>query len=415
MIKYLFAGLVFASVSAHAEDVQLHVFAGGANQRPDLLRKIFDEYEHRNPGVKVQIETGGATSELQRQYLSTVLSAKDSTLDLLTLDIINPAQFATAGWLEPLDTYLGADKDKLLASYLPVYAKADVVRNKLVALPFFADAMFLYYRKDLLEKYHLQVPKTWDELALVSKKIKEGEKDGIQGLSFQGAAIEGAVCTFLLPYWSQGKDLQDASGKLSLDKPAAIKSLKLWQGFVDQGVAKRNAAEVATGDTVNEFKAGKVLFGINWGFAWDRFQEDKDSVVKDKVGVAVLPAVAGGKQVSCIGGWQVGVSAYSKHKLEAAKLARYLSTPEVSKKLAIEGSLLPVYPQVYADPDVTRAVPWFASAGPVVQNARARPVTPRYGEVSDKIRTVTHSAVAGAVTAEQAVDDIDSGLSRVLR
>ena len=47
----------------------LRVFSGGQNQRPDLMRKLFDEYQKANPGVKIDIETGGATSELQRQYL----------------------------------------------------------------------------------------------------------------------------------------------------------------------------------------------------------------------------------------------------------------------------------------------------------------------------------------------------------
>jgi multiple sugar transport system substrate-binding protein len=417
MLKCWLAGIALAAsfTASAAEEIQLHVFSGGANQRPDLIRKVFDDYEHKHPGVRIQLETGGATSELQRQYLSTVLSAKDSTLDLLALDIVNPAQFSAAGWLEPLDAYLGAGKEKRLKEYLPAYARSNVIGGKLVALPFVADAMFLYYRKDLLEKYKQPVPKTWDELASVSRKIQEGEKGNLQGLSFQGAAIEGAVCTFLLPYWSQGKELQDANGKLSLDKPAAVRGLKSWLSLVDQGVAKKNTAEVTTGDTVNEFKAGKVLFGINWGFAWDRFQQDKDSAVRDKVGVAVLPALAGGKSASCIGGWQWGVSAFSKHKAESVRLAEYLSTPEVAKYLAVEGSLLPVYPQVYTDPDVVKAVPWFASAGPVVQSARSRPVSPRYSEVSDKIRTVTHAALAGATSPEQAVDDIESGLVRVLR
>ena len=30
---------------------------GGANQRPDLMRKLFDNYEKQNPGVKIEIET----------------------------------------------------------------------------------------------------------------------------------------------------------------------------------------------------------------------------------------------------------------------------------------------------------------------------------------------------------------------
>jgi hypothetical protein len=82
---------------------------------------------------------------------------------------------------------------------------------------------------------------------------------------------------------------------MTLDKAAAVKGLNTWLGMVDQGVVKKNVAEVKTPDTVNEFKAGQVLFAINWGFAWDRFKDDADSQVKGKVGVLPLPAMAGGQ------------------------------------------------------------------------------------------------------------------------
>ena len=88
---------------ALAQTTTVRVFSGGQNQRPDLMRKLFDEYQKSHPNVKIDIETGGATSELQRQYLSTVLNAKDSAIDIYMIDIVNPAQYMGAGWLEPLD------------------------------------------------------------------------------------------------------------------------------------------------------------------------------------------------------------------------------------------------------------------------------------------------------------------------
>ena len=106
----LVAGLG-ASATAYAQQVTLRVFSGGANQRPDLMRKLFDQYQAKNPNVKVEIETGGATSELQRQYLSTVLNAKDAAIDIYLIDIVNPAQYYGAGWLEPLDAHLGKPAD----------------------------------------------------------------------------------------------------------------------------------------------------------------------------------------------------------------------------------------------------------------------------------------------------------------
>ena len=85
------------------------------------MRKIADEYQKRNPNVKVEVEVGGATSEAQQQYLSTVLSSKDSALDVILIDVIRPAQWAAQGWAEPLDSYLGADKAKILPTYLKAY------------------------------------------------------------------------------------------------------------------------------------------------------------------------------------------------------------------------------------------------------------------------------------------------------
>lgn len=404
LARLLLLSVALATGPASAE-TQLKVYLSSQGQ-PAVWRKALDQFEARNPGIKVMIELGGATSDLQAQYLNTVMSAKDPSLDVLILDVIRPAQFAAAGWLSPFP-------EKDLQAYLRPYAEANIVAGKVVALPAFADAMFLYYRKDLLDKYDIPPPKTWEELAIAAQKITDGERNpNLQGLSFQGKAIEGAVCTFLLPYWSQGKTIVE-NGKLAFDRDAAIKALALWKGFVDKGVAKRSIAEVATDDTRKEFQAGNVVFAVNWGYAWALFQGEGSAVI-GKVGVSQLPAVAGGQQSTCLGGWEWGVSAYSKHQDEAKKLAEYLSGPETSRFMAINGSLLPTYPALYTDSEVTKAAPWFADAVAVVRTARARPVTPRYNEVSEVIRTTVNAVLAGVATPADGASQIESRLKRIL-
>lgn len=397
---------------SRAQGRQLRVFVS-SQHRPDVMRRAFDRFEQANPGITVRIETGGNTSEVQAQYLNTVLSAKDPSLDIFLIDVIRPAQFAGANWVRPMDSEVG-DRARFLADYLPAYAEANTVDGRLVALPAFADAMFLYYRKDLLEKHGKPVPTTWDELAATAKAVLAAEANPqLQGLSFQGRAIEGAVCTFLLPYWSQGKELV-RDGKLTLDKPAALSSFKLWRGFVDSGVAKRNAAEIATDDTRQEFQAGNVLFAVLWSYGWAQFQGAGSAVV-GKVGVARLPAVPGGQSVSCIGGWQWGVSAYSAAPAEATRLVRFMSSPDIARMLAVEGSLMPVFPALYQDKDVLAAAPWFADALPVMASAKSRPVTPRYNEVSDTVRTAFNAVVGGSLAPDAAVAEIEPRLRRVLR
>jgi multiple sugar transport system substrate-binding protein len=395
----------------------IRVFSGGQSQRPDLMRKMFDGFERANPGVKIEIETGGQTAELQREYLGKVLNAKDAALDVFMIDITNPRLYQSKGWIEPLNQYLGRP-EAILADHLPVYRTTNVVNGELYAMPGFADAMFIYFRKDLLQKYNLREPRTWDQLANAVKKIKAGEKNNpnLQGLSIQGAPIEGTVCTFLLPIWSKGGDVADANGKFKLDNALAQQGVEQWLKLMDEGIIAKNASEIKTIDTVNDFKAGNVIFGINWGFAWDRFQNDADSKVKGLVDVMPMARVSEtSKSATCIGGWQWAVSAFSKHKPIAARLVQYMSTPNTAKFLAVEGSLLPVFSATYTDPAYLAKVPWAAGAGVIATFGRNRPVSARYGDVSDAIRTATSAMLARKVPPQQGVAELSTKLKPMLQ
>ena len=401
-------GAVFVT-QAFAQQTTLRIFTGG-QQRPDVMRKIADEYQKKNPNVKIDIEVGGATSEAQQQYLSTVLSSKDSVLDVILIDVIRPAQWAAQGWAEPLDSYLGADKPKVLAQYLKAYAEADQVNGKVIALPYFADAQFLYYRKDLLDKYKRPVPKTWDEMMETARLIMDGEKNPqLQGFSTAGAPIEGTVYTYLVPLWGTGSELTKG-GKLNLDTPEAREPFQLYGRMKQAGVLPKNIAEIPTDRIRIDMQAGNLIFGMTWSYVWNRLENDADSKVKGKIGVAMLPHDKGGTSATCIGGWQLAVSAYSKNKPEAVKLIRWLSSPEVSTM-----QHMPVFPNVYKDAEVLKANPWFADALPVVEGAKSRPVTAQYPQVSDVIRGNMNAYLAGTKTTDVALSDMKTRLAPFLR
>jgi multiple sugar transport system substrate-binding protein len=406
------AALLAGACQLAQAQTRLRVFVG-AQQRPEVMQQVFARYMALHPGVVVEAETGGATSELQSRYLNMMLSASDSHLDAFLIDIVRPAQYAAAGWLEPLDRYLGADRDKVIDSYLPAYRGSNVIKGKLVALPGFADAQFLYYRKDLLARHNIAPPTTWDDLAGAAKKVMAAERNPkLQGISFQGKAVEAAVCTFLLPYWSLGGDLTRA-GKLELDHAKVGAGLEMWLGLVRQGVAKKNIAEVGTDDTRKEFQAGNALFAVNFGYAWNHFQSAKDSKVRDMVGVVPVPAMRGGVSAGCMGGWQWAVSAFSRNKAESVRLIRWLAGPEASKMLALKASNLPVFASLYKDADILAANPFFGAALPAVLGARPRPVTSEYRAVSDALRINTSAVLAGAKSVPAAIVDIEARFARV--
>jgi multiple sugar transport system substrate-binding protein len=110
------------------------------------------------------------------------------------------------------------------------------------------------------------------------------------------------------------------------------------------------------------------------------------------------------------------VSAFSARKAESAKLIQYLSSPPVAKLLAVQGSLLPVFAETYQDAEVIAKNPWFKSAGDILgQTGHARPVTPRYSEVSDVIRTNTSAMLGRSLPVDEGVSQIEGRLRRVLR
>jgi multiple sugar transport system substrate-binding protein len=82
---------------------------------------------------------------------------------------------------------------------------------------------------------------------------------------------------------------------------------------------------------------------------------------------------------------------------------------------AILASHMPVFPSVYRDPEVLKVNPWFVDALPVVEGAKARPVSAQYPQVSDVIRSNMNAYLAGTKTTDVAIADMKSRLTPLFR
>ncbi|WP_240741177.1 ABC transporter substrate-binding protein [Deinococcus sp. Arct2-2] len=397
------------SSAASAATTTLNVFMG-SQQRPEIFQPLFDRFQKQNPNIKIKIETGGATSEAQNQYLTTVLAAKDNTLDIFLIDVVRTATFAAAGWAEPLDAYV-PNKDVYLKAFLAGPVNAASVGGKLYAMPAFTDAQFLYYRKDLLAKYNAKAPKTWEELAATAARIQKAEGGNLQGFNFQGAPIEGTVCNFLEMTWTGGGNVNDVTSA------AAKQGLGFLVNAVKTKLAPAASSEMKTDDSRQQFQAGNVLFGLNWSYAWAHFQgsSPQPTKVKGDVGVVAIPAFGKNSTATCTGGWQWAVSAYSRNKAASAKLLQFMASSDIQKEMAIKGAYLPIRKSLYNDAGVVAANPHFKSLFSIVTKARPRPITPNYPRVSEIIRNNVSAAVAGSKTVDVALAEMQRDLEPLLK
>ena len=406
--------VVAASAFASAQDPTEIVVFLDPREPMDLFEEYARLYEAENPGVDIRFESGGATSDQQQQYLNTVLTSQSGEIDVFQIDVVRPATYAAAGWAEPLDPYF-EDKDAYLADFLEGPVNADTVDGTLYAIPAYLDAQFLYYRQDLLDKYGFEPPETWSELREQALTILEGENDPtLQGFNYQGAAIEGTNCTFLQALWSAGGDWRDAEGDITVDTPEGRQALEWYESTLDSGITKPNIAETATDNSRQEFQAGDVVFMLNWGYAWSRFQDDEDSQVAGDVGIAPLPAFEGNESATCVGGWQWALNPYGEDKETAFDVVQWFASPEFQREWAVRASRVPVREALFEDPAVLEANPHFEQFYDVIVNARPRPVTPLYSDVSNLISTSMNAFLAGSMDVDETLEQIQTGLEDIL-
>ncbi|HEV8391505.1 MAG TPA: ABC transporter substrate-binding protein, partial [Dongiaceae bacterium] len=309
------------------------------------------------------------------------------------------------------------------ADQFKVLIDNDTVGGKLVAVPWFADAGLLYYRKDLLEKYGKDVPKTWAELADTAKAVMEGEaKAGnsvLQGYVWQGRAYEGLACNAL--EWIAsfgGGSIVGQDGAVTIDNPQAAKALETAKSWIGT-ISPKGVLSYAEEESRGVFQSGNALFMRNWPYAW-ALANAADSPVKGKVGVAVLPQGDGSdaRHAAALGGQNLAVSRYSTHPKEAADLVRYLTAAPEQKRRALEGSFNPTLRSLYADSELLAANPFYKDFLPIVDSAVARPSTVtgrRYNQVSSAFVRTVHGALSGQGTASASLVDLNKELERLGR
>ena len=382
-----------------------------------FIKKVCDEWAQKT-GNKVEIisrpQDASATLQQYQQYWA----AKSSDVDVYQIDVI--WQGIVAPHSVDLKKYY---KDDEVNAYFPRIIENNTVKGKLVSIPWFTDAGVLYYRTDLLEKYgYKEPPKTWEELDEMAKKIQDGErkagKPDFQGFVFQGKASESVTCNAIEWVYSYGGGvIIEPDKKVTINNPNAIKALqtaKSWVGTISPAGVVTYGEEEAR----NVWQAGNAAFMRNWPYAYALGQDPK-SAVAGKFDVTVLPKGGdNGKNAACLGGWNLMVSTYSKAPDVAADLVKYLDSSDTQKQRAVELSLLPTLPALYADPDVLAKAPWFKNMLDVLQNAIARPSTVTgadYNQISTAFFQSVNKVLSGGQSAQDAVKDVEKVGKRLIR
>jgi multiple sugar transport system substrate-binding protein len=380
--------------------------ATGVNEK---LVKMFME---KNPGIKINILEMPQKSDAQHNDYVTKLSSKDTSIDIMNIDIIWPPEFGASEWLEPLNGYFSKEElDKLL----PGPVQGNTLNGKLYGIPFYTDAGMLFYRKDILDEAGVKPPKTFDELNKLAKSLK-GKGGTEYGFVYQGNQYEGLVCNVLEYFWANGGDVLSPDNKAIIDSPNNVEALKFFSDMTKSDLVPKGITTYVEEDARTVFTEGKSVFMRNWPYAWAKSQED-GSKVKGKVGVVPIPVGPSGKTpAATLGGWNLGINVnITKEKKDAAaKFLKYLASDETQAFSAVNSGRIPIAKSAFKNADVLKANPHFESLYDVFINAKPRPVSPIYPQISDVIQIEVHKAITGGQTPDQSVKNMQKSISDLL-
>jgi multiple sugar transport system substrate-binding protein len=338
-----------------------------------------------------------ASADEQRNQFIQRQQAKSGDCDVFSSDVVWTAEFASQKWLYDLTPYI---KDKE-ADYIPATIETVTYDGKIWGAPETSDAAFIYYRTDKVN----EAPATWQ--ALYSEAKSKG------GIVFQGAPYEGLTCDWLeLAFGAGGEVLSKDGKKAVIDSPENVKATQLMMDAIKDGAAPKAVTTYMEPESLTAYQTGDYAFLRNWTYAYALNQ--KAAKIKGKFAVAPLPTFEGGKAASILGGHNSVVSVYSKNPGGALTMVDFIHSPEIQVLYGGKYSLAPTTSAAYDDPTLKKGLPYADELKQAIEQARSRPVSPVYPQISQAIYKNVNAALAGQVSAEDAMKQAQADIEKAL-
>jgi len=329
---------------------------------------------------RIKFDPLPSQADAQREQLVRRLGAEDSSIDIIAMDVIWTAEFANAGWIRE---WKGEREKTVTADAFESVVRTATFKDKLYGAPFNSNTQLLWYRKDRVK----QAPETWDEMFEEAERI--GAKEG--KIQVQANRYEGLTVWATAMIASAGGSVLSGEEKVSLEEEPTKLALSTMgrlanSPFADPGIA------TSTEDTARlGFESGGSSFMINYPFVFGSAKENAPDVFK-QMDAAKYPAVEKGRESAPpLGGFNLGVGAYSKHPKEAFAAAECLARSENQLLLTEKSGLPPTRSTLFDEPQVKKAYPGFSEViKESIADGTPRPAAVAYQDLSLAIQRAIH-------------------------
>lgn len=364
--------------------------------------------------INVKFINGTGIYNQQYQGVTSHFASKKPTgsPEVISMDVTWTDEFATKGWVIPLDDRWDTKERQ---NYLSLPLQAATFNKRLYAAPFRTDIGLLYYRSDLIQA----APQTWDELTQQAQEFQHNRQIPY-GYVWQGNLYEGLLCNFIEVLHSYGATLLDEHGEVVIysdqyrDKAVkALSKMVSWVGDISPQSSQVNILRFEENDAFDIWQKGNALFMRNWPYAIPLSNAADQSKVAGKFNIAPLPHGS-----CCIGGWQLGINAFaSPEKQDAAwKFIYWMLQEDAQVALAQGASLAVTLKSVYDNSYVQQYNPFYPQLKQIFeQSGILRPRSVNYQNFSSTIQNYVYMALNKQLSPSDALESLQIELPPILK
>ena len=373
------------------------------------LQGVITGWNQGHPSQKVTLLLLPRASNGQLAQLVANLQAKSDLYDVIDMDVIWTAEFASNGWIIPLP-----QSQFPLGDFLKPAVDTARYQGRLYAVPDYSNADLLYYRKDILAKAGKQPPKTWAQLQQLAKTV--APEYGLYGYAGTFAPYEGLTVNFATAVQSAGGSILSPEGtRVTVNSAKALQGLEFLVNGFRQGWIPRAALSYEEESAQNAFASGKFLFLDNWPDVYAALSAPgPQNKVYGKFGIAALPGPDGMGSGS-LGGANLAISAYSQHQRTALDFIKYMTNLTNERQMLEKGSFPPVWTRLYTDKSLIRRYPYLPVLEQAINSARPRPAITNYDQASLAISSTVYEALTQQKQPQQALTEMAGQLTQIIR
>lgn len=275
-------------------------------------------------------EMTGATVNLEGASNEAVLSeamAHSGYYDVLTVDGPLIPQWASLGYLMPLDEYM---EEEELDDFYDAALESVSWNGELYCMPYLVHGPVLYYRTDLLEAAGYENPPQTVEEYLEMSKALQDEANGVYGTIIEGKQEAEPVSQLMDKLLQFGGELISSEDptKIAFNSEETVETFEYIMRFYDEGALPEGSSGYNNGDVQNMFLQGQLAFACNWPYMWNMTKDESTSKVAGKVGVVAQPVT------NAVWSWSFGISPDTDNRELALEWCKWATSSEIIARLS---------------------------------------------------------------------------------